>query len=77
MVRTAKPAKLNKFEQFKADKDGLAVKDELEKFASLGWEAVDKTDLEHRLKWVGVFYRPVTPGKFMLRMRTPNHGFSW
>ena len=72
MVGTAKPAKLNKFEKFKADKDGLAVKDELEKFASLGWEAVDKTDLEHRLKWVGVFYRPVTPGKFMLRMRTPN-----
>ena len=72
MVGTAKPAKLNKFEKFKADKDGLAVKDELEKFANLGWEAVDKTDLEHRLKWVGVFYRPVTPGKFMLRMRTPN-----
>ena len=72
MVGTAKPAKMNKFEKFKADKDGLAVKDELEKFATLGWEAVDKTDLEHRLKWVGVFYRPVTPGKFMLRMRTPN-----
>ena len=72
MVGTAKPAKLNKFEKFKAEKDGLAVKDELAKFADLGWEAVDKTDLEHRLKWVGVFYRPVTPGKFMLRMRTPS-----
>ena len=72
MVGTAKPQKLNKFEKFKAEKDGLAVKDELEKFAELGWEAVDKTDLEHRLKWLGIFYRPVTPGKFMLRMRTPN-----
>ena len=72
MVGTAKPAKMNKFEQFKADKDGLVVKDELEKFANLGWEAVEKNDLEHRLKWVGVFYRPVTPGKFMVRMRTPN-----
>ena len=72
MVGTAKPKKLNKFEKFKAEKDGLAVKDELEKFAELGWEAVDKTDLEHRLKWLGIFYRPVTPGKFMLRMRTPN-----
>ncbi|MGB5593194.1 MAG: ferredoxin--nitrite reductase, partial [Crocosphaera sp.] len=30
------------------------------------------TDLEHRLKWVGIFYRPVTPGKFMLRLRMPN-----
>jgi ferredoxin-nitrite reductase len=72
MVGTAKPAKLNKFEIFKAEKDGLAVKDEIEKFAELGWEAIDKTDLEHRLKWLGIFYRPVTPGKFMLRMRTPN-----
>lgn len=72
MVGTAKPTKLNKFEAFKAEKDGLAVKDELEKFAQLGWEAMDTTDLEHRLKWVGVFYRPVTPGKFMLRLRVPN-----
>ncbi len=72
MVNTAKPAKLNKFEKFKAEKDGLAVKDEIEKFAQQGWEAIDKTDLEQRLKWLGIFYRPVTPGKFMLRMRTPN-----
>ena len=72
MVNTAKPAKLNKFEKFKAEKDGLAVQDEIEKFAQQGWEAIDRTDLEHRLKWLGVFYRPVTPGKFMLRMRTPN-----
>ena len=62
----------NKFEKFKAEKDGLTVKDELEQFAKIGWEAMDKTDLEHRLKWVGIFYRPVTPGKFMMRMRIPN-----
>jgi ferredoxin-nitrite reductase len=63
---------LNKFEKFKAEKDGLAIKDELDYFAQIGWEAMDKTDLEHRLKWVGVFYRPVTPGKFMMRLRLPN-----
>lgn len=72
MVGTAKAEKLNKFEKFKAEKDGLAVREELNKFAEMGWEAVDKTDLEHRLKWLGIFYRPVTPGKFMVRMRTPN-----
>ncbi|WP_315788337.1 ferredoxin--nitrite reductase [Fischerella sp. JS2] len=65
-------ANLNKFEKFKAEKDGLAVKAEIEKFASIGWEAMDETDREHRLKWVGVFFRPVTPGKFMMRMRMPN-----
>ncbi len=65
-------ASLNKFEKFKVEKDGLTVKAELEHFASIGWEAMDETDREHRLKWVGVFFRPVTPGKFMMRMRLPN-----
>ncbi|MGK7899732.1 MAG: ferredoxin--nitrite reductase, partial [Xenococcus sp. (in: cyanobacteria)] len=64
--------KLNKLEKAKAAKDGLDVKNELEHFAKIGWEAVDKQDLELRLKWLGVFYRPKTPGKFMLRMRVPN-----
>ena len=64
--------KLNKIEKVKAEKDGLAVKDQLEHFAQIGWEAVDKADLELRLKWLGIFYRPVTPGKFMLRLRIPN-----
>ncbi len=63
---------LNKFEKFKAEKDGLAVKAEIEKFASLGWEAMDESDRDHRLKWVGVFFRPATPGKFMMRLRMPN-----
>jgi ferredoxin-nitrite reductase len=74
MTDTATTAKasLNKFEKFKAEKDGLAIKQEIEKIASLGWEAMDETDRDHRLKWVGVFFRPVTPGKFMMRMRMPN-----
>ncbi|WP_448596575.1 ferredoxin--nitrite reductase [Thermoleptolyngbya sp.] len=63
---------LNKFEKLKSEKDGLAVKSELEDFARLGWEEMDETDRDHRLKWMGVFFRPVTPGKFMLRMRMPN-----
>ncbi|MHC0061671.1 ferredoxin--nitrite reductase [Nostoc sp. UIC 10890] len=63
---------LNKFEKFKAQKDGLAIKSEIEKFAALGWEAMDEIDRDHRLKWVGVFFRPVTPGKFMMRLRMPN-----
>ncbi|MEA5626910.1 ferredoxin--nitrite reductase [Nostoc sp. UHCC 0251] len=63
---------LNKFEKFKAQKDGLAIRGEIEKFAALGWEAMDEIDRDHRLKWVGVFFRPVTPGKFMMRLRMPN-----
>ncbi len=73
MTSATKPtASLNKFEKFKAEKDGLAVRAQLGHFAQLGWEAMDETDREHRLKWLGVFFRPVTPGKFMLRMRIPN-----
>jgi ferredoxin-nitrite reductase len=75
MVRAAEPTsevKLNKFEKFKAEKDGLTVKTQIDEFAQIGWEAMDKNDLEHRLKWLGVFWRPVTPGKFMMRMRLPN-----
>jgi ferredoxin-nitrite reductase len=64
--------KLNKVEKLKIAKDGLDVKKELEHFAEIGWEAVAKDDLEVRLKWLGIFYRPVTPGKFMLRLRIPN-----
>lgn len=62
----------NKFEEIKAKKDGLAVKAELEHFAQIGWEAIDEDDLQHRLKWLGVFFRKSTPGRFMLRMRIPS-----
>lgn len=65
-------ASQNKFEKFKAEKDGLMVKAELDHFAEIGWEAMDETDRDHRLKWVGLFFRPVTPGKFMMRMRLPS-----
>ncbi len=64
--------KLNKIEQKKAEKDGLEVGNEIKKFSEVGWESIDKTDLELRLKWYGMFWRPKTPGKFMLRLRIPN-----
>jgi ferredoxin-nitrite reductase len=69
---TTTTTNLNKFEKFKAEKDGLAIKSEIETFAALGWEGMNEIDREHRLKWVGVFFRPVTPGKFMMRLRMPN-----
>jgi len=73
MTQTIEPqASLNKFEKLKVEKDGLALKAELEDFAKIGWEAMDATDREHRLKWLGIFFRPVTPGKFMMRLRLPN-----
>ena len=64
--------KLNKIEQNKAAKDGLLVGSEIEQFAQLGWENVDETDLQLRLKWYGMCWRPKTPGLFMMRLRVPN-----
>jgi ferredoxin-nitrite reductase len=73
MTPTASPsASLNKFEKLKQEKDGLAVKAELQHYAQVGWEAMDETDRDYRLKWLGVFFRPVTPGKFMMRLRLPS-----
>lgn len=64
--------KLNKLEQAKAKKHPIFLRDELEHFASIGWEAMDEFEREKGLKWLGFFHRPLTPGKFMLRMRVPN-----
>jgi ferredoxin-nitrite reductase len=63
---------LNKFERIKAEKDGLLLKQELDHLAKIGWEAIDEADREFRLRVIGLFYRTVTPGKFMLRMRLAN-----
>ncbi|MDX2256360.1 MAG: ferredoxin--nitrite reductase [Pseudanabaenaceae cyanobacterium bins.39] len=62
----------NKIEDIKAQKDGLALKAEIERFAKIGWEAIEDDDLQYRLKWLGVFFRKSTPGRFMVRMRIPN-----
>ncbi|MBZ8182011.1 ferredoxin--nitrite reductase [Oscillatoria salina] len=72
MTKTDPKKKLNKIEQAKAKKHPLLLKQELEEFAKIGWEAMDEFERDYGLKWLGFFYRPVTPGKFMLRMRVPN-----
>lgn len=63
---------VNKFERMKAEKDGLLLKQELDYLAKVGWEAIDEADRDFRLRVIGLFYRTVTPGKFMLRMRLAN-----
>lgn len=60
--------KLNSFDKFKVEKDGLVVKIEIEYFVKIGWEVIDKIDCNYRFKWLGVFFRFVILGKFMLWM---------
>ncbi|MFE1743724.1 ferredoxin--nitrite reductase [Coleofasciculus sp. H7-2] len=72
-IKATKPTdKLNKIEKAKAAKHPLLLKQELEHFAQIGWEAMDEFERNQGLKWLGFFHRTVTPGKFMMRMRIPN-----
>jgi ferredoxin-nitrite reductase len=63
---------LSKIEQAKAELCGLELAPRLEELGRQGWEALDESTLTIRLKWLGIFFRPVTPGRFMLRLRLAN-----
>ena len=65
-------ARLSKIEQAKAERSGLDLAPRLADLAAAGWETLDEADLTIRLKWLGIFFRPVTPGRFMVRLRLPN-----
>jgi NAD(P)H-nitrite reductase large subunit len=68
---SARPAEPNRIEKIKQERDGLDVADDLQRFADDGWESISDADRE-RLKWLGVFFRRQTPGRFMMRVRMPN-----
>ena len=63
---------LSKIEQAKAELCGLELAPRLEQMGRQGWESLDEATLTIRLKWLGIFFRPVTPGRFMVRLRLPN-----
>ena len=65
-------AALSKIEQAKAERCGLALEPELESLARRGWGELSEAELTIQLKWLGIFFRPVSPGRFMLRLRLPN-----
>jgi ferredoxin-nitrite reductase len=62
---------MNKIEEYKKEKDGLDVLQDVPRYAAEGWQAISDGDKE-RLKWTGVFFRRQTPGHFMMRVRIPN-----
>ena len=62
-------ATLSKIEQAKAEFCGLDLASRLGELGAAGWESLDEADLTIRLKWLGIFFRPVTPGRFMVRLR--------
>jgi ferredoxin-nitrite reductase len=66
----------NSVETLKASKwwNPLRVRDDLPALIGQGGENLSPADKD-LLKWVGVFFRKPTPGKFMMRIRMPN-GFA-
>ena len=69
----------NPIEKAKLAKDGTSAFTDIYEFAAairagtLTWEEIEKEDLNTRLKWVGMLHRAKrTPGRFMMRLRTPN-----
>ncbi|KAJ1461535.1 nitrite reductase-ferredoxin dependent [Pelagophyceae sp. CCMP2097] len=71
--------KANPIEKMKIVKDGTSAFTDVYEYAAairagtLTWEDVEKQDFDNRLKWVGLLHRSKrTPGKFMMRLRTPN-----
>ena len=54
--------------------DGLRILEQLPQIMERGADALSPAEKE-LLKWLGVFYRRPTPGKFMMRIRMPN-GFA-
>jgi len=66
----------NPIEEYKETKQGdpLRILEDLPGLMTQGWEALTPADKE-LLKWIGVFFRKPTPGKFMMRIRMPN-GFA-
>jgi ferredoxin-nitrite reductase len=66
----------NAVEGYKASKggDGLRIREDLPKIIERGHEMMTPAEKD-LLKWLGVFFRNPTPGRFMMRIRMPN-GFA-
>ena len=54
--------------------DGLRIREDLPRLIAQGHESLTTAEKD-LLKWVGVFLRKPTPGRFMMRVRMPN-GFT-
>jgi ferredoxin-nitrite reductase len=67
------PVGTNAVEGYKASMngDGLRILDHLPQILERGAAELSPAEKE-LLKWVGVFFRKPTPGKFMMRIRMPN-----
>lgn len=67
----ARSKKINKIEKVKELKKPQEAYDRLQEYAQNGFDSVPEEDKTYFLKCFGIYYRPATPEKFMLKLRIP------
>ncbi|NPA58751.1 MAG: ferredoxin--nitrite reductase [Aquificae bacterium] len=70
-ISEEKNRKLNKIELLKQEHSFKEAWEKLEYYAEKGFSSIPEHDLNYFLKCFGIFYRPATPERFMLRVRIP------
>jgi ferredoxin-nitrite reductase len=71
----ARAKKLNKIEKLKELKDPQEAFDKLEEYAKNGYDSIPDEDKKYFLKCFGIYDRPATPERFMLKLRIPGGQF--
>jgi len=67
----ARAKKLNKIEKVKELKNPQEAFDALEEYAKNGYASIPDEDKKYFLKCFGIYDRPATPKRFMLKLRIP------
>ena len=67
----ARNKKLNKIEQLKELKNPQEAYNKLEEYAKMGYDSIPDEDKKYFLKCFGIYNRPATPKRFMLKLRIP------
>ena len=63
--------RINKIEKLKQEHTPQEAWEKLEYYAQNGFSSIPEHDLNYFFKCFGIFYRPATPERFMLRVRIP------
>ena len=67
----ARCKKINKIEQVKNLKNPQEAFDKLKEYAKNGYDTIPDEDKKYFLKCFGIYDRPATPERFMLKLRVP------
>lgn len=62
--------KVSKQEEIKSRKDGLAVWDDILRYAELGFDAISQEDF-YLMRWYGIYQQIPKAGHFMMRIKIP------